>query len=63
LLACRYPDNKGRNLAESLFFTILSKENTMTNIPVSGANPAIPAPPQQQTQANPPKPANKPSEQ
>jgi hypothetical protein len=40
---------------------------TMTNIPVSASNneqkPATPASPQQQTQNNPPKPADKPSEQ
>ena len=39
----------------------------MTNIPVSASNneqkPAAPANPQQQTQTNPPKPADKPSEQ
>jgi hypothetical protein len=39
----------------------------MTNVPVSGSNtdqkPSTPATPQQQTQGNPPKPADKPSEQ
>ena len=39
----------------------------MMNIPVSAPNneqkPATPATPQQQTQSNPPKPADKPSEQ
>jgi hypothetical protein len=39
----------------------------MTNIPVSASDetpkPATPATPQQQTQGNPPKPADKPSEQ
>lgn len=39
----------------------------MTNVPVSGSNPdqkpSTPATLQQQTQANPPKPADKPSEQ
>ena len=39
----------------------------MTNVPVSASNdtpkPATPAPPQQQTQTNPSKPADKPSEQ
>lgn len=38
----------------------------MTNVPVAGSNeqkPATPATPQQQTQTNPSKPADKPSEQ
>jgi hypothetical protein len=38
----------------------------MSNIPVTASTdqkPATPATPQQQTQANPPKPADKPSEQ
>ena len=39
----------------------------MTNVPISASEPqkpATPAPvPQQQTQSNPPKPADKPSEQ
>jgi len=38
----------------------------MTTVPVSAAEPqtpATPATPQQQTQSNPPKPADKPSEQ
>jgi hypothetical protein len=38
----------------------------MTTVPVSAAEPqtpATPATPQQQTQGNPPKPADKPSEQ
>jgi hypothetical protein len=39
----------------------------MTNIPVSASDdtvkPATPVTPQQQTQGNPPKPADKPSEQ
>ena len=38
----------------------------MTNVPISASEPqqpATPATPQQQTQGNPPKPADKPSEQ
>jgi hypothetical protein len=52
-----------RKLTHKRFFG----EFTMTNIPVSASDneqkPATPATPQQQTQSNPPKPADKPSEQ
>ena len=35
----------------------------MTTVPISASEPQKPATPQQQTQGNPPKPADKPSEQ
>jgi hypothetical protein len=47
-------------------FKVFLKGITMTNTPVSNSadeKPSSPATPQQQTQTNPPKPADKPSEQ
>jgi hypothetical protein len=52
---------------QSLLSSFHKKDMTMTNIPVSASDdtvkPATPVTPQQQTQGNPPKPADKPSEQ